>query len=279
MYVLHEVRERALVTGGTGYLGSHLVRALLDKGHHVVSFARGEHGHEKQRRENPHPNLESFIGDVRDYDAVARAVEGVKLVYHAAAQKCVPWAEKFPEECIKTNVQGSINVQKAAEEVGARAVLISSDKACKPVNTYGASKYLAERVWHGQVVRLGNIWGSTGSVIYWLLKQRGTGSLQITSMMMRRWHIRVDQAVQYILAAAHPLSIPTMRWYWLEDLAKAVDPDATITETGIRPGEKLEEDLYESRTHYPDYLRLSIEDLRTEIETLCGSTATAATPK
>lgn len=276
-------RERVLVTGGTGYLGSHIVKALLEKGKHVISFARGEHDHERQQREIPtvhHSRLESFIGDVRDPDALFHAFKGVGLVYHAAAQKCVPWSEQFPEECIKTNVQGTINVQKAAEEAGVkRAILISSDKACRPINTYGASKYLAERVWKGQVIRLGNIWGSTGSVIYWLLKQRGTGEIKITSMKMRRWHIRVDQAVQYVLACVHELSIPTMRWYWLEDLAKAVDPDAKIVETGIRKGEKQEEDLYESGTAYPEYLRMSVDELRTEIETLCGSGVTAATPR
>ena len=273
--------ERVLVTGGTGFLGRHLVKALLERGRHVVSFARGEHGHEAQKRETNHPHLESFIGDIRDRDALDRALEGAELVYHAAAQKCVPWSEEFPEECIKTNVQGTINVQRAAEEAGVkRAVLISSDKACRPINTYGASKYLAERVWKGQVIRLGNIWGSTGSVIYWLEKQRGAGQIKITSKKMRRWHIRVDQAVQYVLACVHKLSIPTMRWYWLEDLARAVDPNAEIIETGIRSGEKLEEDLYESGTNYLNYLRMSVDELRTEIECLAsGSTATAATPR
>lgn len=273
-------REKVLVTGGTGFLGSHIVSELLKRGHEVVSFARGEHGHETQSRELGSDRLQSYVGDVRDLQAVNSACKGCSIVIHAAAQKCVPWAEAFPEECIKTNVQGTINVQRAAEEAGVkRAVYISSDKACKPINTYGASKYLGEKVWNGPIIRLGNLWGSTGSVIYWLLKQRGTGKISITSRKMRRFHIRVEQAVEHVLSCVHDLSVPTMRWYWLEDLAKAVDPEAEIVETGIRQGEKLEEDLYESRTPYPDYLRLSVDELKAEIDALCGSGATAVTPR
>lgn len=273
---------KVLVTGGTGFLGSHLVRTLLRQHHaQVVSFARGEHGHEKQQRaEDGDHRLDSVIGDVRDPDSVLRAIRGCGLVYHAAAQKCVPWAEKHPEECIKTNVQGSINVQKAAEEVGAKAVLISTDKACKPINTYGASKYLAERIWKGPIVRMGNIWGSTGSVVYWLLNQRGSGQMKITSRKMKRFHITVDEAVEFILAAAHQekgVHIPIMRWYALEDLATAIDPDAKIVETGIRQGEKYAEDL--SEDFVPCKSALSIEELRREVELLCGSGATADTPK
>jgi UDP-N-acetylglucosamine 4,6-dehydratase len=271
--------ERVLVTGGTGFLGSHIVKELLRRGHEVVSFARGEHKHEEQARLAASDLLSSHIGDVRDLDAVESAAEGCQSVIHCAAQKCVPWAEAFPEEAIKTNVQGTINVAKAAEAVGARAVLVSTDKACKPINTYGASKYLAERVWHGPIVRMGNIWGSTGSVIYWLLKQRGTGTIKITSSKMRRFHIRVEQAVAHILSAVHDLSIPTMKWYWLDDLAEAVDPNANIVETGIRQGEKLEEDLYESKTLYPEYLRLTVDELRREVDLLCGSGETADTRK
>ncbi len=271
---------RVLVTGGTGYLGSHIVSALLTQGHQVVSFARGEHGHEAQERALHNANLESFIGDVRDYAAVQEAVEGCGLVYHAAAQKCVPWAEKFPEECIKTNVQGSINTSKAAEAVGAKAVLISTDKACRPINTYGASKYLAECAWKGPIVRMGNIWGSTGSVVYWLLKQRGTGVMKITSRKMNRYHITVEEAIPFILNASLESSgvhIPVMRWYALEDLARAIDPEATIVETGIRKGEKYVEDLSEEFT--PCKSALSVEELRREVETLCGSTATADMPR
>lgn len=275
--------ERVLVTGGTGYLGSHIVKELLKRGNEVVSFARSEHGHERLERSlggvGGHRGLRSAIGDVRDLDAVRSSVDGCQRVIHCAAQKCVPWAEAFPEECIKTNVQGTINVAKAAEEVGAAATLVSTDKACKPINTYGASKYLAERVWSGPIVRMGNIWGSTGSVIYWLLKQRGQAQIKITSHKMRRFHIRVGEAVDHILSAVHDLAVPTMRWYWLDDLATAVDPNAEIVETGIRQGEKLEEDLYEARTLYPEYLRLSVAELRREVELLCGSGATADTPK
>lgn len=271
--------SRTLVTGGTGFLGSHLVKLLLERGHEVVSFARGEHGHEVQSRILGHRSgLHSFVGDVRDPDSVEDAVGGCDYVIHAAAQKCVPWAEQFPEQCVKTNVQGSVNVQRAAKEVGAKALLVSTDKACRPINTYGASKYLAERVWKGPIVRMGNIWGSTGSVVYWLLQQRGTGQIKITSRKMKRFHITASEATEFILAAMNEpegIHIPVMRWYALEDLATAIDPDAQIVETGIRKGEKFVEDL--SEEFVPCKSALSVEELRVEVASLCGSGETADT--
>lgn len=276
-------KMRILVTGGTGFLGRHIVRHYLGQGMEVVSFSRDEGKHEVQKRESEGVagRLVSWIGDVRDPDTVARAMVGCEAVVHAAAQKHVPWGEEFPEECIRTNVQGTISVQRAAdaEDVPLRKrVLISTDKACKPINTYGASKFLAEQVWGGQTIRFGNIWGSTGSVVYWLLAQRGRPEVRITSKQMVRYHLRVEDAVAYIDHELHSAGIgcstPVMRWYNLKDLAEAVCPGQAIVETGVRVGEKLVEDL---DTHYAKWM--TVEELRREVETLCGSTGTVGTPR
>lgn len=308
---------KVLVTGATGFLGRHLVKHLLSTGRSVVAFARSEHGHEALRsfigERNPGDGLlDSVIGDVRDFEALLGVIDhDVSCVIHAAAQKCVPWAEKCPEEAVKTNVQGTINVARACQERGIKkALYVSSDKVASPCNTYGASKYLGEKVWSvGPSVRFGNLWGSTGSVVYSLLAQKGKGELKITHMFMDRFHIRVGQAVSFalkVLEEGKPgeIWVPLMRSYGLLDLAKAVDPDAVITSTGPRRGEKIHEELFSDvefrnlrdrgdhfiidpsyeNDEYPIRPRLkkylTVEELRLELEILpCGSGATAATPR
>lgn len=284
---------RILITGGTGFLGKHLVRHYIAQGCEVVSFSRSEARHEEQKREVNSPALKSYIGDVRDQDTVQRAMAGADAVIHAAAQKHVPWSEEFPEECYKTNVQGTINVWRACQEEKidpSKALLVSTDKACKPINTYGASKLMAECVWGGLKARFGNIWGSTGSVIYWLMKQRGTGTMKITEPLMRRYHIKVDACVKFISDRITPgpeidwkwtpgLYIPSFKWYVLRDLAQAVDPAAKLEYTGIRRGEKMWEDLLEAGDAYDERDRLTVEELREEVRVLCGSMETAAMPR
>jgi UDP-N-acetylglucosamine 4,6-dehydratase len=239
------------VTGATGFLGRSIVKRLLTEGHTVISYARSEHGHEKLERlcHGTHQGkLVSTLGDVRDAAAVHRAMRGANYVIHCAAQKIVPWAEKWPEEAVKTNVLGTINVSKAAEEYGIHALLISTDKACLPCNTYAASKFLAERSWIGPACRFGNLWGSTGSVIYYLLDQSESGIFKITDKRMTRFSLGVDAAAAFTLKALYTgrigeVWIPKMPSYRLPDLCEAVNPDNRIVETGIRHGEKLHEDL------------------------------------
>src|SRR5579872_104198 len=279
---------KILITGGTGFLGRHLVKHYVTQGHEVVSFARREQGHEEQSRElrglfGEKHLLRSWIGDVRDQDTVQRAMAGCGAVIHCAAQKHVPWGEEFPEECIKTNVQGTINVQQAARKEGidpSKAILISTDKAVKPINTYGASKFLAECVWAGKTIRFGNIWGSTGSVVYWLLAQRGNKEIKITDKNMLRYHIKAEECAAVV---SHELETPTvgkttpiMPWYTLVDLCEAVAQGVPVVTTGIRRGEKLIEDLDGIEAIGP---RMTVRHLRKEVETLCGSMGMADTPK
>lgn len=238
------------VSGATGFLGGAITKRLLSEGHTVIAYARGEHGHEKLERAcvGSKGRLECVIGDVRDEAQVARSMRGCEYVLHAAAQKIVPWAERWPEEAVKTNVLGTMNVSKAAEGYGVPALLISTDKACLPCNTYAATKYLAERSWVGPSCRFGNLWGSTGSVVYYLIEQRGKGVLKITDKRMTRYSMTVDEAAEFSLRALRmgrrgETWIPKMPSYRLVDLCEAVDPEARIVETGVRPGEKLSEDL------------------------------------
>ena len=267
---------RVWISGGTGFLGRHLVRHYISQGCEVVSFSRDEGKHEAQRREISSPLLKSYVGDVRDADTVERSMAGAVAVIHAAAQKHVPWSEEFPEECYRTNVQGTINVERATERLGITQKLqISSDKATKPINTYGASKFMAEQVWRGPVVRLGNLFGSTGSVVYWLLSQRGLPTVKITSTLMRRYSLMADEATRFCSASLHAspgVFSPAMKWYWLKDLCEAVCPGQEIVETGVRKGEKLVEEVEGQR--YDEEDRLSIDELRRAAECL-GSTEMA----
>lgn len=269
-----------LVTGGTGSLGTALTLKLLADGHKVRAFARNEHGHEGLHRRIPvehESRLSMLIGDVRDLERLRRALVGVDVVIHAAALKIIAQCEYNPVEAVKTNVLGSINLAEAVCDSGvSRAVLISSDKAVSPANVYGATKMLDERVWLAcnrylgaragkfVAVRWGNVWGSAGSVLHAFAHQRATGRLLITHCGMTRFHIRMEEAVNFVLRAtseARPgeLWIPKMPSYLLVDLANAIAPMAEHEIVGIRPGEKLAECLInehescyaeERRDHY-----------------------------
>jgi UDP-N-acetylglucosamine 4,6-dehydratase len=238
------------VSGSTGFFGTALTKKLLADGHTVTAYARSEHGHERLEKAcaGLPGTLICTIGDVRDASQVARSMRGANYVIHAAAQKIVPWAERWPEEAVKTNVLGTINVSKAAEELGVKALLISTDKACLPTNTYAASKYLAERSWVGPACRFGNLWGSTGSVVYYLLDQKDSGVFKITDKRMTRYSMSGEDAADFCLKALYrgqrgEIWIPKMPSYRLVDLCYAISDDARIVEAGIRPGEKLAEDL------------------------------------
>jgi UDP-N-acetylglucosamine 4,6-dehydratase len=254
-----------LITGGTGSLGSALVRKLLDdtKVRRIAIFSRDELKQSHLRDIfGDNDRLRWFLGDVRDIDRLKRAFHGVHYVIHAAALKQVDTGEYNPMEFIKTNVLGSQNVIDAAIETGVRRVVaLSTDKASSPINLYGATKLTADKLFiaannysksYGtsfSVVRYGNVMGSRGSVIpmFKRLAERGD-ALPITDFKMTRFFISIDQAVNFVLESLEIMSggelyvpkIPSMR---IVDLAQAVAPGAAMTEIGLRPGEKLHEEM------------------------------------
>jgi UDP-N-acetylglucosamine 4,6-dehydratase len=250
-----------LITGGTGSFGRAFVRRLL-KEHdpeRIVVYSRDELKQYEMAQEFADHRLRFFIGDVRDRDRLMRAMYGIDTVIHAAALKHVPIAEYNPFECIKTNVHGAMNVIDTAIDSGVqRVVALSTDKAAMPINLYGASKlvsdklfvtaqsYVGARKTRFSVVRYGNVMGSRGSVIPFFLKQRRTGTIPVTDRRMTRFWITLDQGVDFVLMAARTMhggelfvpKIPSMR---IVDLAEAVAPGCEVVEIGIRPGEKLHE--------------------------------------
>ena len=267
-----------LVTGGTGSFGRAFISRILGDAsvERVVVLSRDELKQTEMAQEYTDPRLRFFIGDVRDRDRLMRAMDGVDTVIHAAALKHVPVAEYNPFECIKTNVHGAMNVIDAAIDKGvSRVVALSTDKAALPINLYGATKLVSDKLFvaaqhyasHGltrfAVVRYGNVMGSRGSVIPYFLKQRGTGVIPVTHREMTRFWITLEKGVNFVLTALQVMEggeifvpkIPSMR---LVDLVEAVAPGCRILETGIRPGEKLHEVMVpadeSSRTlEFPDH--------------------------
>lgn len=253
-----------LVTGGTGSFGSMFARVLLDHYHprKLIIFSRGElKQHEMRVNGFDHPSLRYFIGDVRDVDRLRRAMHGVDVVVHAAALKQVPACEYNPLEAVKTNIEGAKNVIDAAIDVGVQKVLaLSTDKAVNPVNLYGATKLVAEKLFvqanaysgggptRFSCVRYGNVLGSRGSVIPLFLEQRKTGVITLTDRRMTRFWLTLDHGVRFVIRAIERMKggevfvpkIPSMR---LTDLAETIAPGCNIQEIGIRPGEKLHEVL------------------------------------
>jgi UDP-N-acetylglucosamine 4,6-dehydratase/5-epimerase len=254
-----------LVTGGTGSFGKTFVRHLLD--HHdparVVIFSRDElKQYEARQLFNDDPRLRWFIGDVRDRDRLRRAMHGVRYVVHAAALKQVDTAEYNPFEFVKTNIQGSQNVIDAVIDAGVeKIVALSTDKASSPINLYGATKLVADKLFISanhyaaghparfSVVRYGNVMGSRGSVIPLFRRLAREGkSLPITDKQMTRFWISLDQAVRFVidsfgLMQGGELFVPRIPSMRIMDLVEAVAPHAATHETGIRPGEKLHEEM------------------------------------
>lgn len=264
--------QTLLITGGTGSFGKRFVSRVL-KDHRpkkIIVFSRDElKQHEMRVAGFDDPRLRFFIGDVRDAERMRRAMAGVDVVIHAAALKQVPACEYNPFEAILTNIMGGRNVIDAALDRGVKKVVaLSTDKAVGPVNLYGATKLVAEKLFvqanaysgdgptRFSCVRYGNVVGSRGSVIPLFLKQRHSGKLTVTDRRMTRFWITLDQGVDLVLRAAADMhggevfvpKIPSMN---IMDLAAAVDPECEVEHIGIRPGEKLHEVLIsedESRT-------------------------------
>ena len=257
-------REVVLITGGTGSFGQALARVLLDRCHplKVIVFSRDEaKQHDMRISGFDHPSMRWFIGDVRDESRLRLAMHGVTTVVHAAALKQVPVCEYNPIEAVMTNIIGARNVVSAALDNGVRRVLaLSTDKAVNPVNLYGATKLVAEKLlvqanaYAGDhptrfsCCRYGNVLASRGSVIPLFVKQREAGVVTITDRRMTRFWLTLDQGVRFVLhclAAMHggEVFVPKIPSMKLVDLAEAVAPGCDVHCIGIRPGEKLHEVL------------------------------------
>jgi UDP-N-acetylglucosamine 4,6-dehydratase/5-epimerase len=253
-----------LITGGTGSFGKRFVRTLLADAspRKVIVFSRDElKQFEMQQLYPDESRLRFFIGDVRDEARLYRAFHGVDLVVHAAALKQVPAAEYNPFEAVKTNVHGAQNVIEAAIEQGvSRVIALSTDKACSPVNLYGATKLVSDKLFISgnayaggsdtrfSVVRYGNVVGSRGSVVPFFRDRAASGALPITDERMTRFWITLDQGVRFVmdsLARMHggELFVPKIPSMRVVDLAAAIAPEARLEVVGIRPGEKLHEEM------------------------------------
>jgi UDP-N-acetylglucosamine 4,6-dehydratase (inverting) len=257
-----------LVTGGTGSFGKKFIATVLAKYPSVrrlVVFSRDELKQFEMSQEFPEiefPAIRFFIGDVRDRERLKRALEGVDTVVHAAALKQVPAAEYNPFECIKTNVIGAQNLIESILDTPTvhNVVALSTDKAAAPINLYGATKLCSDKLFVAannmkghrdvkfSVVRYGNVMGSRGSVIPFFLQRRHTGVLPITHPDMTRFNITLDQGVEMVLHALEyamggEIFVPRIPSYKITDLAEAIGPDCEKPVVGIRPGEKLHEEM------------------------------------
>lgn len=261
--------KNILITGGTGSFGKKFVETILTRYpsvNKIVIYSRDELKQFELKQKYPHsefPQLRFFIGDVRDGDRLKRACEGIDVIIHAAAIKQVDTAEYNPEECIKTNVGGAQNVINAALATGVKHVVaLSTDKACAPINLYGATKLTSDKLFTAanniagknpikfSVVRYGNVMGSRGSVIPFFINKRDTGAkeLPITDHRMTRFNISLQAGVDLVLWAIEnhlggEIFIPKIPSYHIKDVATAVAPNLPQVEVGIRPGEKLHEEM------------------------------------
>ena len=253
-----------LVTGGTGSFGQRLVHTVLNTSdaRKVVIYSRDElKQYEMRETFGGDGRLRFFLGDVRDEQRLHRAFDGVDIIIHAAALKQVPAAEYNPFEAVKTNIHGAQNVIDAAIDRGVkRVVALSTDKASSPINLYGATKLVSDKLFiqgnsyaggkptRFAVVRYGNVVGSRGSVVPFFRERAKSGVLPVTDERMTRFWITLQQGVDFVLSSLETMrggelfvpKIPSMR---VTDLAKAVCPDARIEIVGIRPGEKLHEEM------------------------------------
>jgi len=266
-----------LITGGTGSLGKALTRRIFTHfpdASRLVIFSRDEQKQFQMAQQYPasqYPAIRFFIGDVRDRDRVLRAMDQVDYVIHAAAMKHVPIAEYNPSECIKTNIGGAENVIHACLQTGVqRCVALSTDKACAPINLYGATKLTSDKLFVAannikgknpivfSVVRYGNVMGSNGSVIPFFIKKRKDGFLPITDPEMTRFNITLDQGVDMVFTALDQawggeIFIPKIPSYRITEVAEAIAPGVEQRVIGIRPGEKVHEEMITSSDSFNTY--------------------------
>jgi len=252
--------KTVLITGGTGSFGKKFIKKILETDvKKVIVFSRDELKQYEMKQEFKDGRIRFFIGDVRDKDRLYRAFNGVNIVVHAAAMKHVEACEYNPFEAVKTNIHGAQNIIEAAIDCGVEKVIaLSTDKAAAPVNLYGATKlvsdklfvaansYSGDKVTRFAVVRYGNVVGSRGSVIPFFEKSKENGVLHITDKRMTRFWITLDKGVQFVLDSLERMHggevfVPKIPSMSIIDLAKAIGPECEIKIVGIRPGEKLHE--------------------------------------
>jgi UDP-N-acetylglucosamine 4,6-dehydratase (inverting) len=269
--------KNILITGGTGSLGKALTKHILTRHPDIkrlVIFSRDEQKQFQMAQKFPvakYPFIRYFIGDIRDYERVKRALKGIDYVIHAAAMKHVPIAEYNPMECVKTNILGAENLINACLETEVeRVVALSTDKAAAPVNLYGATKLASDKLfvaannitgWNPikfSVVRYGNVMGSNGSVIPFFLKKRKEGVLPITEPTMTRFNISLQGGVDMVMHALEhawggEIFVPKIPSYRITDVAKAIGPDCEHPVIGIRPGEKIHEEMITASDSFYTY--------------------------
>lgn len=266
-----------LITGGTGSLGKALTERIyreFPKVRRLVIFSRDEQKQFQMAQQYPqskYPSIRYFIGDVRDKQRLIRAMEGIDIVIHAAAMKHVHIAEYNPSECIKTNIGGAENVIAACLQTNVKNVVaLSTDKACAPINLYGATKLTSDKLFIAannikgkqkikfSVVRYGNVMGSNGSVIPFFIEKRKAGFLPITDPNMTRFNISLDGGVDMVFHALDcawggEIFIPKIPSYKITEVAKAIAPNTEQKIVGIRPGEKLHEEMITASDAFNTY--------------------------
>lgn len=259
--------KTVLITGGTGSFGKQFIKTILEcypDVKKIIIYSRDELKQFEIKQQYPskdYPQLRFFIGDVRDQQRMIQACEGVDVIIHAAAIKQVDTAEYNPTECIRTNVDGAENVIHAALQCGVKDVVaLSTDKACAPINLYGATKLASDKLFTAannikgskdirfSVVRYGNVMGSRGSVIPFFMKKKEEGVLPITHEEMTRFNISLQDGVNMVMYALEnhlggEIFVPKIPSYKILDIAEAVAPGIKTKVIGIRPGEKLHEEM------------------------------------
>ncbi len=267
-------KKSILITGGTGSFGKKFTEVILSRYPDVerlVIFSRDELKQYEMALEFPrekYPNIRFFIGDVRDEARLSRALEGIEVVIHAAALKQVPTAEYNPDEFIKTNIGGAQNVVNASLKNNINVVVaLSTDKAAAPINLYGATKLVSDKLFISannikgkrdlrfSVVRYGNVMGTRGSVIPFFMNKASEGILPITHKDMTRFNISLQEGVEMVLwtvenALGGEILVPKIPSYTIETVAKAIAPGAELQDIGIRPGEKLHEEMITESDSY-----------------------------
>ena len=266
--------KSVLITGGTGSFGKKFVEIILrdyPDVKRIVIYSRDELKQFEMAQlypEDLYPQIRFFIGDVRDAARLKRALEGIDIIIHAAALKQVPTAEYNPDECIKTNIGGAQNVIDGVLATNVKVVVaLSTDKAAAPINLYGATKLCSDKLFIAannikgardlrfSVVRYGNVMGSRGSVIPFFMKKKEEGIIPITHKEMTRFNISLEEGVEMVMyaiknALGGEIFVPQIPSYKIETVAKAIAPDAKLEYIGIRPGEKLHEEMITESDSY-----------------------------
>ena len=266
-----------LITGGTGSLGKALTKTIFEKWPNVkrlVIFSRDEQKQFIMDQEYPvstYPAIRFFVGDVRDKERLTRAMNGIDYVIHAAAMKHVHIAEYNPDECVKTNIGGAQNVIDACLATNVKSVVaLSTDKACAPINLYGATKLASDKLFVAannikgsnpikfSVVRYGNVMGSNGSVIPFFINKKKEGVIPITDPNMTRFNIPIQGGVDMVLYALDnawggEIFIPKIPSYRITEVAQAVAPECEHRVIGIRPGEKIHEEMITASDAFNTY--------------------------